>query len=330
MARRIAQAYNGAMPAANRIRPTDIFSPAEWADLSRRQPWRGPALVAHAWGLIAAAVTLVALWPNPLTVVLAIMIIGARQLGLAILMHEAAHGALHPVRGINDALGHWLCAAPVGAELASYRAYHLAHHKYVQEPEDPDGILAAPFPVRRASLRRKIIRDLTGQTFFGQRILGLFANSADAGTKTDNAAQAQADVLSGRRALTDFLLTNGALLGLSILAGLWWAYLLWLVALATWFPFVTRIRNIAEHACVERTDDPLGHARTTLASWWERLLIAPYWVHYHSEHHTFMHLPCYRLPAAHRLMQAKGYGARLPTARSYAEVLRTAAPRRPA
>jgi len=47
-------------------------------------------LVAHGWGTIAAAITLVAIWPNPLSWLIAVMIVGNRQLGLAILMHEAA------------------------------------------------------------------------------------------------------------------------------------------------------------------------------------------------------------------------------------------------
>ncbi|WP_304219492.1 fatty acid desaturase, partial [Phenylobacterium aquaticum] len=37
-----------------------------------------------------------------------------------------------------------------------------------------------------------------------------------------------------------------------------------------------------------------------------RAMMAPYYVNYHCEHHMFMHLPCYRLPEAHRLLAAKG------------------------
>ena len=50
--------------------------------------------------LIFAAGAMFVIWPNPLTYILAVMLIGARQLGLAILMHDAAHGALrqHPHR----------------------------------------------------------------------------------------------------------------------------------------------------------------------------------------------------------------------------------------
>ena len=321
------------MPAANRIRPHDVFSNEEWAVLSKRQNWRGPLLVLHAWGLIALAMGVFAIWPNPLTFLIAVMITGSRQLGIAILMHEAAHGGLSKNRKINDFLGHWLCAAPVGASLTSYRQYHLAHHKYVQNDEDPDLILTETYPVSRASLRRKFIRDLTGQTFLRQRLAGL----ASLSRKTENssekpnteqlpksAAQIQAEVLSGREALRDHLVANALLFTFCVLLGVWWVYpAIWLVALATWFPFITRIRNIAEHACVPTSDDPLAHARTTHARWWERLLIAPYWVHYHSEHHAFMHLPCYRLPHVHRALAEKGLSKRIPQCNSYHDVLET-------
>jgi hypothetical protein len=68
--------------------------------------------------------------------------------------------------------------------------------------------------------------------------------------------------------------------------------------MATWFPLVTRLRNIAEHALVAKDEpDPFRHARTTKANWIERALIAPYHVNFHAEHHLFMHMPCWE-PAA--------------------------------
>ena len=304
------------MPAANRIRPHDIFTDAEWQTLSQRQSWRGPALILHAWAIIFAAFALFAAFPNPLTFIIAVMLVGARQLGMAILMHDAAHGALHPNRKVNDFLGRWLCAAPVGAHLESYRTYHLGHHKYVQQPEDPDLNLVAPFPITKESLRRKIIRDLTGQTFLKQRARFLFA-------KTTNA---DGEVINARRGIRDFLLGNLALFLLLALIGYWWLFpAIWLMGMATWNPLVTRIRNIAEHVEVPDSEDPLAHARTTHANWLERLFIAPYWVNYHSEHHAFMHLPCYRLPRAHRMLKEKGVGDRIPQLSGYRDVLKVAA-----
>ena len=172
--------YPASMPAAPRIAPSDLFAPEDWAPFQSRPAWAGPLLVAHCWTVIVLAVVAGVLWP--LLIPVCVMIVGTRQLGLAILMHEAAHGGLSRNTRLNDFLGHWLCAVPVGASLAAYRPYHLKHHRFAQQAEDPDLMLSAPFPVSPASLRRKMIRDLTGQTFFKQRVLLPLAMQRQAGT----------------------------------------------------------------------------------------------------------------------------------------------------
>lgn len=313
------------MPAVARIDPKSIFSATEWAALTRRSSLRGMLLVAHAWGTIAAAIALVTLWPNPLTWLIAVMVVGARQLGLAILMHEAAHGGLHKDQNINEWVGQWLCAVPVGADLASYRSYHLQHHKFTQQPEDPDLSLSAPFPISKQSFRRKAMRDLTGQTFVKQRLplfLSLFRR------KADDVVSHESFVASGADKMLRFLVFNVGLFVLFWLCGAGiWFFGVWLLAMATWLPLVTRIRNIAEHACTSTGADPFSQARTTLAGPLERLLVAPYWVNYHAEHHLFMYLPCYNLPEAHRLLLEKGLIGRVTVSRGYAEVMRLATSR---
>lgn len=313
------------MPAVNRVDPKTIFSPDEWRHLTSRSSWRGVWLVVHCWSSIALAVALVTIWPNPLTWLLAVMIVGTRQLGLAILMHEAGHGGLHANIRINEFLGQWLCAVPVGADLPSYRAYHLKHHKFTQQPEDPDLTLSAPFPISKDSFYRKAIRDLTGQTFYKQRmplLRALLARpSADAPSNVSF-------ISSGATKTLRFLGANAVLFALFWIAGAGvWFVGVWLVAMATWLPFVTRIRNIAEHACTSTGSDPFSHARTTRANLIERALIAPYWVNYHAEHHLFMYLPCYRLPDAHRLLTDKGHITRVDVSPGYLDVLKLATSR---
>ncbi|MDP2330206.1 MAG: fatty acid desaturase [Reyranella sp.] len=75
-----------------------------------------------------------------------------------------------------------------------------------------------------------------------------------------------------------------------------------MLPLATWYQLASRIRNIAEHAVVPDNDDPLRNTRTTYAGPVVRLLLAPYWVNFYLEHHLFMFVPCWRLPAAHRAL----------------------------
>ena len=110
------------------------------------------------------------------------------------------------------------------------------------------------------------------------------------------------------------------------LFGYWWAwFLLWLLPRATWQMMITRFRNIAEHALVAKNEpDPLRHARSTRANLIERILIAPYWVNYHCEHHMFMHVPCWRLPRVQRLLREKGVLDGMLTAPGYLTVLRAA------
>jgi len=311
------------MPAVPRVDPKTIFSREEWNRLNSRGSLRGLALVAHAWGTIAGAIALVVIWPHPVSWLIAVVVVGTRQLGLAILMHEAAHGGLHANRAVNEWVGQWLCAVPVGADLASYRAYHLQHHKFTQQPEDPDLPLSAPFPITRESLWRKAVRDLSGQTFVKQRwplLLSLFGHRSP-----DTEVTHESFVASGADKMARFLFLNAILFGLFWLlgAGIWfWA--VWVFAMATWLSFVTRIRNIAEHACTSNGQDPFSQARTTLASPIERLLIAPYWVNYHAEHHLFMYLPCYRLKEAHHLLVAKGLIERMEICSGYLNVVRIA------
>ena len=311
------------MPAVARIDPKSVFTPEEWRHLTSRSSWRGLWLVAHAWGTIAACIALVTLWPNPLTWLIAVMVIGTRQLGLAILMHEAAHGGLCANKAINEWVGQWLCAVPVGADLASYRAYHLQHHKFTQQPEDPDLSLSAPFPITKESYTRKAIRDLTGQTFVKQR-LPLLLSLLKRGDNEEPMSH-ESFVSSGRDKMARFLIVNALLFVLFWLAGAGiWYFAVWLVAMATWLSLVARIRNIAEHACTSTGEDPFSHARTTLAGSIERLLIAPYWVNYHAEHHLFMYLPCYRLPDAHRLLIQKGLINLMEVRPNYLDVMRLA------
>jgi fatty acid desaturase len=105
----------------------------------------------------------------------------------------------------------------------------------------------------------------------------------------------------------------------------WWAYpLLWLVPLFTWMMVITRIRNIAEHAVVPDSNDPLRNTRTTRANFLERLFIAPYYVNYHLEHHLLFYIPCYNLPRVHEILSRSAMAGRMEIQPNYLAVLRLA------
>jgi len=268
------------------------------AELLRFEDWRSGWSIAFNWGVVFASLALVAWWPHLPTILvpilLALFLIGARQLGLAVLMHEASHRSLFGRRALNDWAGQWLCAYPVWSDMALYRPYHLQHHAHTGTQRDPDLGLVAPFPITRESLRRKIIRDLTGQT--GVKF-------ARAGWKRSVARWNEPD---GRCAAIGVVVTNALLLGGLAALGRAELYLLWVGAWLTTNTLLTRIRSIAEHALTPSLDDPLGNTRTTLGRWWERLFIAPNRVNYHLEHHLLMTVPHYKLPRMHELLRERG------------------------
>ena len=230
---------------ALRMRARDFLSEDELIAVRQRSTWKGAALIVHAWALIIGSIALVAWWPNPLTFLLAVGIIGSRQLGLAILMHDGAHGCLSADEKTNLTLSQWFCAYPVFAETRAYRRYHLQHHARTQQEDDPDLILSAPFPITKMSYRRKFLRDITGQTGYQQRKAQLL-----------NALGPKEWPLSQRAAhfwekLGPQFAVNAVMFAGLAAAGVWWAYpLLWLLPLVTWQMVITRIRNIAEHAVV--------------------------------------------------------------------------------
>jgi fatty acid desaturase len=302
-----------------RIPARRLVSADQLALLRRRVEWKSVALIAHAWAVILAAIAAVAVFPNPLTYILAVMVIGSRQLGLAILMHDGAHGCLSSHERRNIVLSQLFCAWPVFADTLPYRRYHLAHHAHTQQPEDPDLVLSAPFPITRASYKRKFWRDITGRTGFAQRRAQVLSAWGGRARPLDQR------LCHFGVSLGPQLAVNAVLWAGLALAGVWWAYpLLWLVPLLTWMMVITRIRNIAEHAVVPDSGDPFRNTRTTLTNLLERAFIAPYYVNYHLEHHLMFYVPCYNLPRLHRILMAGPHARRMEVQPGYRTVMRLA------
>lgn len=316
-----------AMVASPAERWRDALSRQEIRELLAQKDWRSWISIAVNWGLVAASFALVAWVPHVLTVIVALCVIGARQLGFAVMMHEAAHRTLLRSRRWNDWVGNWLCAYPVWSDLHPYRPYHLRHHAKNWTPEDPDLGLATALPVTRDSMWRKVWRDLSGQT-------GLkFARASWArvrGRRVTGHAAARRSLVGGvveRQALIGVFVTNAALLAILAAFGHPELYLLWVGAWLTTNTLVTRIRSIAEHSMIEDPADPLKNTRTMLPTWWERLLLAPNRVNFHLEHHLLMTVPHYNLPRMHRLLRERGVLDHACVERSYLGILRRAASR---
>lgn len=310
---------------------SQFLTAEELQDFKRASDWVGVLVIGGIWASIAFTFTILALFPHPAVILGALFILGGRQLALAVAMHEAAHKSLFHSRSLNDWCGQWLSAYPVFQDMLRYRQHHLSHHRYTGTAQDPDLKLASGFPISRASLARKLLRDLVGVT--GAKVMLGTVLMLGGVMRYDVSGNVQMNDLSGRsireRVQTGWQGLRGPLLmQLAIVGVLWacgaaWLYLVWLGAWLTTYQLFLRIRSIAEHAMTPDPYDALNNARTTTARWWEKLFYAPLNVNYHLEHHMLVAAPQYQLPRMHRLLQARGaFESPASLAKSYADVLR--------
>lgn len=315
---------------ARTTKVTDVLSRDQIKRLLTPTNREGFTSLLFSWGLIALCFLAAARFPHPATYVAVVLVLGGRQLALAILMHECAHRSLFRSKGLNDFVGNWLCGAPTWNRFLGYREHHRRHHHYTNTEKDVDLGLVTPFPTSRASMMRKFARDLTGIAGV-RRIFGLLAMDLGFITYTASYGAEKIDqktmTLSRRfgiisKFLGPVILTNLALFGILAAAGHPMLYLLWVVSWLTTYGFFLRIRAIAEHACTDISPDPLRNTRTTKAGPIARLFFAPHDVNYHLEHHLLPTVPHYRLKLMHQMLTESGALKDAYVANGYREVMR--------
>lgn len=299
--------------------------------LLKKNDFRALMGILYYWLIIIGAFALVYVFPNPLTVLVSLFLLGGQQLACSILMHDASHKSVFTNKKLNDFVGNWLGAYPVMHHVQDYRPYHWKHHVSTGTEEDPDLLLTRGYPTSRKSMMRKFFRDLSGQTGI-KAYVGLF--SMHLGYMEYNLGGKAVWVSQKDRSWAEFFQVffqklSGPILAQMILFGLlWifaspWLYLLWIGALLTTFQFSLRVRSMAEHSMTDQSD-PIKNTRTTYANFLERLLFAPYHVNYHVEHHMLMTVPFYNLPKMHKLLKERGFYEEGTLEENYMNVLKLA------
>lgn len=294
---------------------SDIMTPEEIRFFSRKSNARALWMLTFNWGMIIALFAMVALWTNAFTILLAIVLLGGRQLALGVIMHECGHGSFFEKWSHNRVAGQWLAAAFIYNNAKQYRIGHGKHHRNGGTEHDPDLANYKHYAVAPSSFARKVVRDLTGVT--GVKIFAYSARKLG----TENVLM--------------WIASNLVMWSILFATGHGLLYLLWPAAWLTSYMLYMRIRNAAEHGAVPDLYDPnpCMHTRTTYARWWERLTVAPNNVNFHIEHHILPSVPCYRLREFHNFLKERGVFSQANICNGYGEVvkqlIRTASPETP-
>jgi len=240
--------------------------------------------------ILAAAVHInhIATW------LIAFLLMGRMHAQFASLMHEAAHRLLFKHRGANDWVGNWLLGFPVITSTPAYRRVHMAHHREEFGPDEPDIPLYANYPITAASFRRKLLRDITGQTG-----IKLFRNQLRGFRSPD---------VRVRRTLLKMTLVQGIVIAAFYAAGHPWLYLtMFVLPYFTLWRVINRLRSIAEHGGLRADDDRRIATHSVAQHPIARFYLVPYNIGFHLAHHVDAGVPFRHLPKYHALLRKSQY-----------------------
>lgn len=83
----------------------DLLTEEEVDDITTSDNWAGVQIILFDWTVIVGILWLTAHCPNPFTILLAIILLGGRQLALGVVVHETGHRSLFTSPRVNDFCG---------------------------------------------------------------------------------------------------------------------------------------------------------------------------------------------------------------------------------
>lgn len=293
-------------PAAKRLRPAVLADASalssgarkEIMALSGARPARFAAELAFTWASIAAFIAAGVYFDNLVVTLVAIFLIGTRQMALALLLHEQVHRL-----GMRSKYADWfvnVCAVyPLFVTtVEDYAKVHLSHHKYCFTNKDPDFIRKSgeewTFPKSVGQLLLIALKDLTAMNLI-RLIRGKTAH------KTDEFERRNPTPKWLRIA---FFVALAALL---TAIGGWTIFLIyWVVPAMTVTQLMVRWIAVCEHQY--NIENGTIHETTPLIqlNWWQRTLMPDLNFGLHAYHHMHPGVSFANLPKVHVIYQREG------------------------
>lgn len=216
-------------------------------------------------------------------------------------LHETVHYTAFRSRWINRAVSAvcgWILVLPP----RYFRAFHLEHHRYTQDPERDPELAAVPPGTWRDYLWR-----VSGLQYWTSRIRTTLVHAAGRVAEPYIGPSERAAVIrEARLYLASYAAIAAGSAAVGSAAVLW----IWLAPVVLGQPML-RLYLLAEHTGCPMVPDMLENSRTVHANAIVRFLA---WnMPYHAEHHAYAAIPFHALPRAHARLapyvkvQSQGY-----------------------
>ena len=231
----------------------------------------------------------------------AVPVLGILTAFLFTLQHECTHKTPFRSPILSEWVGH-ISGFLIVQPFLWFRYFHLAHHKYTNDPERDPELTGDPKPQTLAAF----VAHLSCIGYWRDKIVLLAQNAR--GDLIESYIPAQAKPRLRREARLMLAAYLGAAILIGLMPGLFWV---WPGPLLFGFP-VLRLYLLAEHGRCPTVANMFQNTRTTFTNRMVRLIA---WnMPYHTEHHVFPAVPFHQLPALHDLTKAHlqqvehGYG----------------------
>src|SRR3990167_2344615 len=263
--------------------------------LNKKSHWYNFVFLFMDYGLIFLSIAASIGFHNPFIYFISVLVIGSRMRALENLLHETSHGALFKSRFLNNTLGLFLCAFPIGSSLHAYRKSHMAHHTYLGNKEkDPDlirytkiGVDALPFEKNRLIARFLRVIFLRDSLMYLKNTFSSFVYVKGTPMKE-----------LGMR-LCFFFIASAVILFQG-----WGVYfvLYWVIPFLAPLQVIRFFSEISEHGGLYRERDEIMMTRNNLINPVARFFIYPHGDAYHLTHHLLPAVPHYHLSRAHQIL----------------------------
>lgn len=286
-------------------------------ELSRVSAARSILVIGLNWGVIAvaawAAVSLGTWWAY----LLAIVVIATRQQALGVLVHDGAHYLLFRNHTVNDIVSDVFLAFPIAMSTTLYRKTHFLHHRFTNTEQDPDLIFEEKdpawwdWPKTRLGCALLQLKALVGLNPPGAvKILKQWNPLLNLFSPITAAFPLRARILFVASSIVFYAL----IIHFHLIVP---AILLWVVPSVTLVNFLNHWRAVSEHIATQNTHE-LNSTRTVVATWLEKLTVAPHGINYHLEHHLYPSVPGPNLKHLHKaLMEDEEYREKAIVSPSY-------------
>lgn len=228
---------------------------------------------------------------------LSILIIAARQRGLASILHDAVHNRAAKWRILNNFIGKYLSGYLILQDFKAYQKSHVfSHHNFLGNHErDPD---------YQFYIKIGLYNNLSRKEFFWNYVLSpivllktkaylcyLFKFRTESFAKNQKESMAMMAYWLSIIVLIYYLGFLGDL------------FLYWIVPYVTVFPVIGYIIEVAEHYPLIGSNPQIIYStRNRFSHWIESLFLSIHNENYHLTHHLRPGIPFWNIPKAHKIM----------------------------